>query len=102
MRLPWKTLIIIAMAMSLAACAAGSAASVHAASGNGLSQFLLGLWHGLIAPADLVLEVVNQFAPGVLPWKVRLFEVAAHSILYDLGFYIGIAASPVVIVSRRR
>lgn len=42
-----------------------------------------GLWHGLIAPATLVLSFFNS--------DVRMYEVHNAGSEYDLGFFIGIA-----------
>jgi|SRR5579872_2242977 len=93
------------LVLALAACAAGSAESAHAASSGGLSQFFLGVWHGLIGPVMLIIEVVNRVAPHALPWSVRFYELKATGIAYDIGFYLGLAGSPVALLSgwsRRR
>jgi hypothetical protein len=82
---------------ALSACVAGSAESQHAAAGGVLSQLLLGFWHGLIAPVTLIVEIVNYFAPHILPWTLRMYEPKGTGVLYDLGFYLGLAGSPVVI-----
>lgn len=91
--------------LALAACAAGSAESQHAAAGGLLSELLLGFWHGLIAPITLIVEIVNRLAPHPLPWSVRLYEAKGTGVAYDAGFYLGLAGSPIVIRtgwSRRR
>ena len=91
--------------LALSACIAGSAESAHAASGGVLSQVLLGLWHGIIAPVALIIEVVDRFAPNVLPWHARLYETRAANVFYDLGFYFGLAGGPGLVLggwSRRR
>ena len=94
----------LGIVLALGACAAGSAESAHAASGGLLSQGLLGFWHGLIAPVMLIVEVVNHFAPHALPWTVRFYESKGATWAYDVGFYLGLAGSPVALVgaSRRR
>ena len=91
-----------AVLLALAACAAGSADSQHAAAGGLLSQFLLGIWHGLIAPVMLLVEVVNKLAPHLLPWSVRFYETRATGAAYDVGFYLGLVGSPMLIGSRWR
>jgi len=91
-----------AVLLALAACVAGSPDAAHAASGGWVSQFFLGLWHGLIGPVTLVVEVINHFAPHLLPWKTHIYETDASGVPYDLGFYLGLAGSPVVVWSRRR
>jgi len=93
---------LVALLLTLAACAAGSAESAHAASGGDVAQFFLGVWHGLIAPVMLVIEVINRFAPHLLPWTVRFYESRGTGVVYDVGFYLGLAGSPVVIFSRAR
>lgn len=93
---------LVALLLTLAACAAGSAESAHAASGGDVGQFFLGVWHGLIAPVMLVIEVINRFAPHLLPWTVRFYESRGTGVVYDVGFYLGLAGSPVVIFSRTR
>ena len=100
-----KVASALVLVLALAACAAGSAESAHAASGGDLSQFLLGIWHGLIAPVMLIVEVINRLAPHALPWTVRMYEAKGTGVAYDVGFYLGLAGSPVVVVSgwsRRR
>jgi hypothetical protein len=94
-----RTLILLGLtglALTLAACAAGSAESQHAASGGVLSQLLLGFWHGLIAPVMLIVEVVDKFAPHLLPWDVRFYESRGTGVVYDVGFYFGLVGSPVL------
>jgi hypothetical protein len=87
---------------ALSACAAGSADAQHMAQSGPVSQFLLGLWHGVIAPVTLLIEVVNQFAPHRTPWPAHMFEKDS-GVIYDIGFYLGIAGGPsVIFVSGRR
>jgi len=90
--------------LALSACVAGSAASQTAAGGGDLSLFLLGVWHGLIAPVTLILEVVNRLAPHALPWTVRMYEAKNVGVAYDVGFYLGMGGGPTVLVGwwRRR
>lgn len=103
-----RAIILAASAAALlvvCACAAGSTESAHAAAGGDVSQFFLGVWHGLIAPVMLIIEVVDKLAPKVLPWSVRFYESRGTGVVYDVGFYLGLAGSPVVLFSgwsRRR
>lgn len=92
--------LAIAACFVLAACAAGSAESHHAASGGVLSLFLLGLWHGIIAPLTLLVEIINRFAPHVLPWTARFYETQGNTVVYDIGFYLGLVGSPLFASSR--
>ena len=91
-----------ALLLLLAACTAGSAEAQHAASGGLLGQFLLGVWHGVIAPFTLIGEVLNYFVPHLLPWTIRLYETKATGAPYDVGFYFGLVGSPLAIGSRWR
>lgn len=98
-----KTAVMVTvLLLSLCACVAGSAEAAHAASQGPLSQFFLGLWHGLIGPFTLIIEVINRFAPKLLPWHAHIYEVTAQGVPYDIGFYLGLAGSPVIAWSRRR
>ena len=96
-----KTAGVVIVLMGLAACVAGSAESQHAASGGWIAQLLLGFWHGLIAPVMLIGEVINRLAPHLLPWSVRFYEAKATGAAYDVGFYVGLVGSPLLIGSRR-
>lgn len=91
-RLTW--LGTFALALALGACVAGSGESAHAASGGIVAQLLLGLWHGILAPLTLIGEIINRFAPHLLPWHVRLYETKAAGVAYDIGFYLGLAGTP--------
>lgn len=82
-------------------CIPGSDESAHAASQGLLSTFLLGVWHGALAPLTLLGEVVNRLAPRALPWTFRFYETRAASAPYDLGFFLGLASGPLVVVTRR-
>lgn len=96
-----KVAAILVVALSLSACVAGSGESAHAASGGFLSQFLLGLWHGIIGPVTLVIEIINRFFPHALPWRTQLYEAKATGVAYDIGFYLGLAGGPSFAVGRR-
>lgn len=87
---------VVALALALSACVAGSAESGHAASGGVLPQILLGFWQGLIAPVMLIVEVIDRFAPHLLPWTVHMYETRATGWAYDVGFYVGLVGSPLV------
>ena len=86
--------VLIAAALALAACTAGSAESHHAATNGDLSQFVLGVWHGLIAPVSLIVEVINRLAPHALPWTMHLYESQDTGVVYDVGFYFGLLGFP--------
>jgi hypothetical protein len=87
--------------LSLAACTAGSPSAEHAAHQGFIMQFVLGFWHGVIAPFTLICEVIDKFAPTLLPWHLHLYQSGA-GVAYDVGFYLGLAGSPIVITHRNR
>jgi hypothetical protein len=93
--------LVVVVGLALAACAAGSAESEHAASGGLIAQLALGFWHGLIAPLMLIVEIVDKFAPHLLPWSVKFYEARGTGVFYDIGFYLGLAGSPVLVLYRR-
>ncbi len=86
-----------ALLLTLAACTAGSAEAQHTASQGPLWQFILGVWHGVIAPFTLIAEVLNAFLPHLLPWSVHFYEPKGTGVLYDVGFYFGLVGSPLAI-----
>jgi len=92
--------IFAALALSLAACAAGSPDSAKAIADGPLSQLVLGFWHGLIAPITLLIEVIHRYAPGVLKLPWRMYQ-GTTSVPYDIGFYFGLAGGPSFIIYRR-
>ena len=98
--------LTVCLILGLSACAAGSAEARQSLDGGPLAQFLLGLWHGVIAPAVLVLEIVNRLAPHLLPWSARFYEIRGTLVEYDVGFYLGLTGSPLFAwtrwTSRRR
>ena len=87
--------------LALSACVAGSGESAHAASSGMLAQFLLGLWHGIIAPLTLIVEIINRVFPHVLPWQTQMYESKADGVAYDVGFYLGLAGGPSFAFGRR-
>lgn len=102
MKQAMKFAAVAALLLALTACVAGSGESAHAASGGMLAQFFLGVWHGLIGPVMLIIEIVNWFAPHALPWKVHFYEAHDTGVAYDVGFYLGLAGSPSLFWLRRR
>jgi hypothetical protein len=74
-----KRLILLAAALTLAACAATQASDAVAPAAPG---FLLGLWHGFIFP---VAWIVSLFAD-----KVAIYAVPNNGGWYDFGYFLGI------------
>jgi len=95
-------LIPIAACLLASACAAGSTDSAHAASSGFIAEFVLGLWHGIISPITLLVEIINSLLPHVLPWRPHLYETRAAGAPYDLGFYLGLGGGPVIAWRRWR
>jgi len=87
-------LAVAVVTLALTACVAGSAEAQHAAAGGWIAQLFLGFWHGIIAPFMLIVEVVDAFAPHLLPWTVRMYEPGATGVAYDVGFYFGLLGGP--------
>jgi hypothetical protein len=91
-----KYLAFALLVLGLSACTAGSTDAQQAAQSGGVSVFALGFWHGLIAPITLLVEVINEFATGALPWAPRMYQEGG-GVVYDLGFFIGIIAGPSIL-----
>jgi hypothetical protein len=91
---------VVALAMVLTACAAGGIESGQAAHQGMLQQFLLGIWHGIIAPVTLLIEVLHKLWPHTVPWAIRLYETRADSVAYDVGFFLGLGGGPVIVIRR--
>jgi hypothetical protein len=91
---------VAALCLALAACAAGGVESGETAHGGTLSLFLLGIWHGIIAPVSLLVEVLHKLFPHQVPWAIRLYETRANSIAYDIGFFFGLGGGPVIVIRR--
>jgi hypothetical protein len=70
------------LVLTLAACAAGENPSVGTAGPDGVTAgFLLGLWHGIIAPFTFL---ISLFTPSV-----NIYEVHNNGNWYDFGFVLG-------------
>ena len=67
-----KLAMAFALCLVLAACAAGGVESANAAHQGLASQFLLGVWHGIIAPVTLLVEILHKLFPR--RWRLR-FEL---------------------------
>ena len=97
-----QTVGIFLVLLALGACVAGSAESRAIRPGGALSQLFLGLWHGIIGPLTLIVEVINHFFPHLVPWNAKFYETRGTTFIYDLGFYIGLIGSPLIASSRYR
>ena len=93
---------IVVLAIALAACAAGGVESAETTHQGMFALFLLGVWHGIIAPITLLVEVLHKLWPHAVHWTIRLYETRANSVAYDLGFFFGLGGGPVIVVRRWR
>ena len=71
-------LLIVALALTLSACAPGENPAV---TGDGGAGFWLGLWHGIIAPLTFLISLFTD--------DVNVYEVSNNGNWYDFGFVIG-------------
>ena len=71
-------MLIVVAAVATAACLPGTPQATR----SGPPGFLVGIWHGWIAPLSLVLGFLN---PGI-----RIYEARNAGWAYDCGFYIAI------------
>lgn len=74
-----RTLVIVAAALCLAACASQPAPIAHQVPG-----FLAGLFHGFVAIPSLI---------GSLFLHIRIYEFPNSGLWYDFGFVVGFASS---------
>jgi len=47
-------------------------------------------------------EIGYWLLPHLIPWNIRLYETRAVSVVYDIGFYLGLAGGPSFATSRWR
>lgn len=75
-------LLVVGLTTLLGSCAAG--ANSASASGASNAGFLLGVWHGFIAPIAFLVSLFNH--------TVGIYEIHNTGAWYDVGFLIGISA----------
>jgi hypothetical protein len=102
MKITASTALALGLCLALGACAAGGVESQHAAAAGPLSQLILGFWHGIIAPLTLIVEIINHFSPKSLPWSPQFYEHSGTGFAYDIGFYVGLASGPGILLRSRR
>ncbi len=89
-----KALLILGVLFCLVlicSCAPG----VNGRSANNQAGFLMGIWHGWIAPVTLIWQFFNS--------NVRIYEIFNAGWTYDLGYYLGIVGGfGGLALSRRR
>ena len=78
-------LVVVAMGLLVAACAAGANPEVGSPDVEGdVAGFWLGLWHGVIAPITLVISLFSD--------TVNVYDVHNNGNWYDFGFVFGAVA----------
>ena len=78
----WVVLLLIGATFVLAACTAGPNGQEGAAGSNDeVAGFLLGLWHGVIAPVTFVISLFTD--------NISFYEVNNNGNWYDFGFVLG-------------
>jgi hypothetical protein len=73
---------ILAIAALVASCAATQSPAGIARAGPAAPGFLLGLWHGLIAPIAFLVSLFSE--------HIRIYAVPNAGRWYDFGFMLGI------------
>lgn len=75
-------LLLVALMLVLAACAAGPNTAVDVPSVEGdVAGFWLGLWQGAIVPITFIISLFSD--------NVSIYEVHNNGGWYDFGFVIG-------------
>ena len=80
MKRKYVVLTVLLVLLFLSACVPGGGRNTldHPAG------FLMGIWHGWIAPVSLIIGLFNP--------EIRVYETLNTGWWYDLGFYISIIA----------
>jgi len=87
----WRPLLVAVLAVTLSACAAGTATFSPADPAG----FFAGIWHGWIAPFALIAHLFDG--------DVRIYEVDNTGTWYDVGFSIAVISGfGGISLSRRR
>ena len=77
-----RLVLLVAVVLLLAACAAGPNPELGAAPPDGdVAGFCLGLWHGVIAPVTFIISLFTD--------NVNIYEVHNSGNWYDFGFVLG-------------
>ena len=74
--------LMVVLLVVLAACVAGPNPEIGSATeGETAAGFLLGLWHGFIAPGTFIISLFTD--------NVNFYEVNNNGNWYDFGFVLG-------------
>jgi hypothetical protein len=82
MKVPPASLVVVSVLLLALALAGCTATQTPDASIPGTPGFLLGLWHGAIAPITFVISLFTD--------AVRVYAVPNVGRWYDFGFMLGI------------
>jgi hypothetical protein len=77
-----RTLLRAGLALAPALLLASCTASQIDAASAGAPGFLLGFWHGFIAPIAFIVSLFNE--------NVRIYAFPNGGLWYDFGFMLGI------------
>lgn len=79
-------LLAVMILVVLSACSAGANPEVGKVAADGdTAGFLMGLWHGLIAPITFIISLFKD--------SVNIYEVHNSGNWYDFGFMFGLSMS---------
>lgn len=77
-----KVIIIMVIALFIVLILSGCIPGKGSYSVKKPAGFLSGIWHGWIAPASLIMGLINK--------NIRVYETVNSGWFYDFGFYIAI------------
>lgn len=78
----WRLVTVVFLVMVVSSCFAEQS-RIAGFGGGGRPGFLLGLWHGFIAPIGFVVSLFSE--------KIRIYAVPNVGKWYDFGFMLGIS-----------
>ena len=80
--LGWRSVGVIVLMVLVSSCFAEQSRIAGLGTGQ-RPGFLLGFWHGFIAPISFVVSLFSE--------KIRIYAVPNTGKLYDFGFMLGIS-----------
>ncbi|MCX8056448.1 MAG: hypothetical protein N3F03_02415 [Ignavibacteria bacterium] len=84
-----KIILIVSLIIFVVGCF-----PTHSVEKESEAGFLMGIWHGWIAPISLII--------GIFDSNIRIYETNNSGWWYDLGFYIAVIAGFGGLALRRR
>jgi hypothetical protein len=64
-----------------------------------MTDFLLGLWQGLIVPFTAIVGLLHHLIPIFVPWVWVIYIGPAASAFYNGGFVTGVCLAIALVVS---